>query len=63
MGNLRVQPDVIEKCLNHTEESKLKRTYQQQAMVEEQREAWRLLGDRLSLVLNDDGNVMLMRYA
>lgn len=63
MGNLRVQPDVIEKCLNHTEESKLKRTYQQQAMVEEQREAWRLLGERLSLVLNGDNKVVLMHYA
>lgn len=63
MGNLRVQPDVIEKCLNHTEESKLKRTYQQQAMTEEQREAWRLLGERLSLVLNAEDNVVLMRYA
>lgn len=63
MGNLRVQPDVIEKCLNHTEESKLKRTYQQQAMVEEQREAWRLLGDRLTLILNKVDNVFLMHYA
>lgn len=63
MGNLRVQPDVIEKCLNHTEESKMKRTYQQQAMVEEQREAWNLLGSRLSLVVNPNDNVVIINKA
>lgn len=63
MGNLRVQPDVIEKCLNHTEENKLKRTYQQQAMVAEQREAWEILGERLSLILNPADNVLLIQNA
>lgn len=63
MGNLGVQPDVIEKCLNHTEESKLKRTYQQQALVEEQRDAWRLLGNRLALVVNPSDNVVIMKKA
>lgn len=51
MGRMRVSPEVIEKCLNHTEESKLKKTYQHQELKEEQREAWRLLGSQLSLLL------------
>jgi hypothetical protein len=40
MGNLLIQPDVIEKCLNHTEENKVKRIYQRQELKLEQAEAW-----------------------
>lgn len=61
MGSLGVQSDIIEKCLNHTEENKLKRTYQRQAMTDEQREAWRLLGDRLSLLVNPAENIVILR--
>lgn len=32
MGDLGIAPDVIEKCLNHTEENKVKRTYRRQKM-------------------------------
>ncbi len=39
MGNLLIQPDVIEKCLNHTEENKMKRVYQRQELKAEQAEA------------------------
>lgn len=64
MGNLRIQPDVIEKCLNHTEENKVKRIYQRQELKLEQAEAWRVLGERLSLlVIMDDSNVVLMQSA
>ncbi|MFI3189819.1 MAG: site-specific integrase [Methylococcales bacterium] len=62
MGNLRIQPDVIEKCLNHTEENKVKRIYQRQELKLEQAEAWRVLGERLNLLVTMDGsNVVLMR--
>ena len=62
MGNLLIQPDVIEKCLNHTEENKVKRIYQRQELKAEQAEAWRVLGERLSLLVTMDGsNVVLMR--
>lgn len=54
MGGLGVRPDVIEKCLNHTEENKLTRTYQQQALKDEQREAWNLLGSKLAAVLGQN---------
>lgn len=62
MGELGVSGDVIEKCLNHTEQSKVKRTYQRAVREQEQREAWRLLGDRLELLTNPDAaNVVMLK--
>jgi integrase len=52
MGDLGVGPDVIEKCLNHTEENKVKRIYQRQKLESEQAQAWQLLGERLALLTN-----------
>jgi hypothetical protein len=50
-----------EKCLNHTEENKVKRIYQRQKLEAEQAEAWQVLGDRLTLLINmDDSNVVLL---
>ncbi|KJV07552.1 tyrosine-type recombinase/integrase [Methylocucumis oryzae] len=61
MGDLGISPDVIEKCLNHTEENKVKRIYQRQELKAEQAEAWKKLGDRLNLLVNMDGsNVVLL---
>jgi integrase len=54
MGELGVRPDVIERCLNHTEQDRMKRTYQRHSYQEEMREAWRLLGDRLALLTRGD---------
>ncbi len=51
MGKLGIQGDVIEKCLNHTEENKVKRIYQRQGLEEEQAAAWQILGERLNLLL------------
>ena len=53
MGNLGIAPDVIEKCLNHTEENKIKRIYQRQKLEVEQAEAWKILGERLDFLIND----------
>jgi len=62
MGDLGIAPDVTEKCLNHTEENKVKRIYQRQKLEAEQAEAWQVLGDRLNLLVNmDNSNVVLMR--
>jgi integrase len=47
MGDLGVLPHVIEKCLNHTEQNKMKRIYQRQELKLEQADAWRQLGDLL----------------
>jgi integrase len=64
MGALGVRPDVIEKCLNHVEQNKLIRIYQRQKLQAEQAEAWRLLGERLELLLNEDiTNVVSLRQA
>jgi|TARA_B110000971_G_scaffold218425_1_gene257156 integrase len=56
MGDLGIRPDVIEKCLNHKEQNALKRIYQRQVLKAEQEEAWRLLGERIELLLNDSVN-------
>lgn len=50
MAELGALPDVVEKCLNHTEENKVKRIYQRAQYEGPMREAWRLLGERLELL-------------
>lgn len=47
MTALGVLPEVAERCLNHTEENKVKRIYQRHSYVNEMAAAWRLLGERL----------------
>ncbi len=56
MGTLGVRPDVIEKCLNHVQQNKLIRIYQRQELKAEQARAWRLLGERLELLLREDAD-------
>ena len=60
MGNLNVRPDVIEKCLNHIEQNKITRTYQHQTLAKEQEHAWKLLGQRLT-ILTTTSNVVGIR--
>lgn len=58
MGELGVIGEIIERCLNHVEPSKLKRTYQKHERRSDMREAWRLLGQRLDLLTRKEaGNV------
>ena len=47
MASLGVLPEVAERCLNHTEENKMKRIYQRHSYSREMAEAWRLLGEHL----------------
>ena len=63
MVQLGVLPDVVEKCLNHTEPNKLKRIYQRASYEVPMREAWRLLGERLDLLTNKPANVVMLRAA
>jgi integrase len=58
MAELGVLPDVIERCLNHTEQSKVKRTYQRAQYEAPMREAWQRLNDRLDLLKNKPTNVV-----
>jgi integrase len=62
MGNLGILPDVIEKCLNHTEQNKMKRVYQRQELKTEQADAWRKLGERLELLTRTESNVVIARF-
>lgn len=50
MTALGVMPEVAERCLNHTEENKVKRVYQRHSYGPEKREAWDTLGNHLSEV-------------
>jgi integrase len=51
MQQLKITPMVIERVLNHTEPSKLKRTYHTYEYAEEKREAWRMLGEKLDQLI------------
>ena len=50
MAELGALPDVVEKCLNHTEVGKVKRIYQRAQYEGPMREAWKMLGGRLALL-------------
>lgn len=56
MGELGVMSEVIEKCLNHTEENKVKRIYQRQELKTEQAAAWWLLGEHINLLIQKDNS-------
>jgi integrase len=63
MAELGVLPDVIERCLNHTEQTKVKRIYQRAQYEVPMRDAWHRLGDRLTLLANKQDNVVAMARA
>lgn len=48
MGDAGVDAGVIEKILNHTDENRIRRTYQRQQLIDQQRAAWAKLGEILS---------------
>ncbi|WP_227815029.1 tyrosine-type recombinase/integrase [Nitrogeniibacter aestuarii] len=54
MGDLGVRPDVIERCLNHTEQNRLVRIYQRSTYTEEMRAAWQALGTHLRALMSPD---------
>lgn len=58
MVALGVLPEVAERCLNHTEQNKMKRIYQRHSYENEMRHAWTLLGERLELLTSDAMNVV-----
>ncbi|MBA1445999.1 MAG: tyrosine-type recombinase/integrase [Chromatiales bacterium] len=64
MGELGIMGEVIERCLNHVEQNKLKRIYQRHELKAEQREAWRILGERIALLLSfeDRNNLIVGRF-
>ena len=63
MAELGALPDVIERCLNHTEENKMKRIYIKAAYEGQMREAWQLWGQRLELLTDKPENVFTFKVA
>jgi len=62
MQSLRVSPDVIDRCQNHALlGSKVRRHYLHYDYADEKREAWRLLGERLDIILSGGNVVPLQR--
>jgi hypothetical protein len=52
MTALGVLPEVAERCLNHTEENKVKRTYQRHNYAKEMAQAWDTLGQYIEEVVS-----------
>lgn len=53
MGELGVAENVVEKCLNHAEQTKLVKVYQRQKMLPQRREAFDMLGAYLTKLVGD----------
>ena len=60
-GELGTPPYVIERMLNHQQRNPLERIYQRQSLEAEQREGWRLLGERLELLTSHASNVLTLK--
>jgi integrase len=60
MVELGVMPEVVERCLNHTEENRVKRTYQRFSYKPQMKAAWELLGERLSVLRDGGENVVIL---
>ncbi len=52
MTALGVLPDIADRCLNHVEQNKLRRTYMQHSYTQEKKDAWDLIGKRLEILTN-----------
>ncbi len=53
MGELGVEPHVIDRCQNHVEPNKIRRTYQRQKMRLAVKDAWLALGQKLDELTED----------
>jgi integrase len=62
MQSLGVSLEIIDRCQNHVlPGSKIRRHYLHHDYATEKREAWRLLGERLSSILNPTDNVIALQ--
>jgi integrase len=48
MGDIGIKPEVIDRCQNHKEQNRIRRTYQRYTYQPEMKQAWQLLGERLA---------------
>lgn len=59
MQGLGIELDIIDRCQNHVlAGSKVRRAYLHHEYINEKREAWRLLGDKLSSILAAPANIV-----
>jgi len=54
MSKLGTAPEVIERCLNHVEPNRIRRTYQRYSYKPEMKRAWEILGERLEALTSTD---------
>lgn len=57
MQSLRVDPKIVDKCLNHVETNKITATYQHAAMALEMHEAWMKLGARIEQLFRETEDI------
>lgn len=57
MAELSIASDIIKRCLNQSDDDKLKRIYQRYEFTDEKRYAWMLLGEHLDNILPCKGEV------
>lgn len=62
LGHCGVLSEVIERCLNHTEQNKLVKIYQRQEPRQQMKDAWEMLGQRLETLLADS-NVTVGQFS
>ncbi|QSR34159.1 integrase [Marinobacterium iners] len=51
-----ILPEVAERCLNHAEQNRVKRTYQRHSYAAEMQHAWQTLGQRLAVLTQPEGS-------
>ena len=56
MTAIGVLPEVAERCLNHTEENRVKRIYQRYTYEAEMKQAWEKLGKLLERLTTNEGH-------
>jgi integrase len=55
LGDAGISPDIIEKILNHQDENRIRRTYQRQQLLDQQKAAWHQLGSILEILNTGHG--------
>jgi integrase len=63
MTKLGVLPDIADRCLNHLEQNRLRKVYQQYGYENEMAAAWDLLGNRLDVLQSNSNNVLIVNFA
>lgn len=57
MQSMKVRPDIIDKCLNHVEDDKIRQTYQRAEMQAEMQSAWLRLGEKLEQLIRETEDI------